>query len=96
MPWKFIVLLVILILFVVFIGLNLEHKTDISLGFYSFDNVPAFFIVIVSFLIGSVVTIPIYFLTNMTKRSKSKNKAKKKTQQESLDDNEKEKKKKRK
>jgi len=96
MPWKFISALIILILFVIFIGLNLEHKTNISLGFYSFDNVPAFLIVIVSFLIGAIVTLPISLLTTMTKRAKRKKQAKKKTEQEISDDVEKGKKNKRK
>ena len=78
MPWKFIAVLIILILFVIFIGLNLEYNTNISLGFYSFDNVPAFLIVIVSFLIGAVVTLPISLLATRIKKQKSKSKAKKK------------------
>ena len=83
MPWRFIGGLIILIFLVVFICLNLENKTNISFGFFSFNNVPAFLIVVVSFLIGALVALPISVFTNMTKKIKSKKQIKKQLKQES-------------
>jgi uncharacterized integral membrane protein len=76
MPWKFIVGLIILILFVVFIGLNLDYRTNVSLGFYTFENVPAFLIVIVSFLVGALVTLPISVFSKLRKSAKKDKKQK--------------------
>jgi uncharacterized integral membrane protein len=99
MPWKFIVILIILILFVVFVGLNLDYKTNVSIGFYTFENVPAFLIVIVSFLAGALVTLPVSLLSNLSKRAKKVKKQKlqeKQEKQETNPENEKGKKDKRK
>jgi uncharacterized integral membrane protein len=76
MPWKFIVGLIILILFVVFIGLNLDYRTNVSLGFYTFENVPAFLIVIVSFLVGALVTLPVSVFSKLRKNAKKDKKQK--------------------
>jgi uncharacterized integral membrane protein len=96
MPWKFIGLLIILILFVIFIGLNLENKTTVSLGFYSFENVPAFLIVIVSFIIGALITLPVSLFKKFGKKIKSQKQIKKQEKQENQVEVEKGKKNKRK
>ncbi len=59
MPWKLIFYLIIIGLILVFIGLNLGHTTDISLGFHEFTEVPVFMGLFVAFFLGVAVTIPI-------------------------------------
>jgi len=76
MPWKFIGILVILILFVIFIGLNLDNKSDLSLGFYTFSQVPVFLLSIIAFIVGAVVTIPLSIKSYFKKKKKEKDKQK--------------------
>jgi uncharacterized integral membrane protein len=83
MPWKFLTVLVILVLFVVFIGLNLDYKTNVSFGFYTFENVPGFLIIIISFLIGALVTLPISLFSGMRKKNKKIQKLKDQQEPES-------------
>lgn len=59
MPWKLIFYLIIIGLILVFIGLNLGNTTDISLGFVTFQGVPVFMGLFVSFFFGVLITIPV-------------------------------------
>ena len=59
-------LISIIIIFVIFLGfivLNLDHKSDIALGFVpTFKDVPVFLSVLVSFVLGMLVTVPLLLL----------------------------------
>ncbi|MFP4153815.1 MAG: hypothetical protein ACOC2V_02060 [Alkalispirochaeta sp.] len=59
MPWKLIFYLVIVGLILVFVGLNLGHTTDISLGFVTYEEIPVFMGLFVAFFLGVAVSIPI-------------------------------------
>ena len=76
MPWKFVGILIVLILFVFFIGFNLENKTDISLGFVTFPNVPIFLSTIIAFIVGALVTIPLSIKSYLKKLRKERKKKK--------------------
>ncbi len=56
MPWKLILFLICLVLTVFFIGFNLENACNINLGYKTFENVPVFLTVLVSFGIGALVS----------------------------------------
>ena len=46
-------------LFLVFIGLNLGNKCDVSFGFHKFTEAPIFITVFVSFFLGMICSIPL-------------------------------------
>jgi hypothetical protein len=57
-------------LFLFFVGVNLEHTSDISIGFHTFVDIPVFLITFSSFLIGMLFAIPLA-LSFGKKRKKS-------------------------
>lgn len=77
MPWKMIGFLVVLVLVAFFASLNMNHRTDISLGFYIFNDVPIFLSLLVAFLAGAVLIIPFTIGASLRKKSKLKEKAEK-------------------
>ena len=42
MPWKLILFILSVVLVTIFIGFNLTNACDVSLGVYTFKNVPIF------------------------------------------------------
>jgi uncharacterized integral membrane protein len=73
MPWRLVVLIVILGILLSFIGFNLDNTCDISFGFASFTKVPIFLTVFVSFILGMFCSLP-FFLLNAFKKSKKEKK----------------------
>lgn len=71
MPWRFFGVLFILILFVLFAGFNIDYRTNISFGFYVFENVPIFLSLLISFVLGALITVPL-LLKSQWKKKKSK------------------------
>jgi uncharacterized integral membrane protein len=61
MPWKTILLIIAATFAVLFIALNVDHKTEISLIFFTLDQVPVYLTVFVSMLIGALVMVPTVF-----------------------------------
>ncbi|MDR1747924.1 MAG: hypothetical protein LBR47_02570 [Spirochaetaceae bacterium] len=61
MPWRLILFAVFLVLVIVFIGFNLGNTSDISLGFYTFLNVPVFMTVLLPFAVGMLIMVPFSF-----------------------------------
>ena len=72
MPIKLIAVLVLVVLVAVFTGFNLENKCTIWF-FHSFTDIPVFASLLVSFLVGVIVTLPFTF-TKGKKRDKDKGK----------------------
>ena len=70
MPIKLIAVLVLIVLVAVFTGFNLENKCTIWF-FHSFTDIPVFASLLVSFLVGVIVTLPFTF-TKGKKRDKDK------------------------
>ena len=58
---RLIIFIVIFALFLAFIVLNLEHRSDISLGLKRFNDIPVFLIVFFSFVLGMLFSIPLSF-----------------------------------
>jgi uncharacterized integral membrane protein len=60
MPWKLIQFIVFFVVFLLFIGLNLENKCDIKFGTEKMvlKDVPVYFTVFCSFIIGMLCALP--------------------------------------
>ena len=54
---RLIVFILIFAVFLAFIVLNLENRSDVSLGFITYYDAPVFLTVLVSFALGIVVAI---------------------------------------
>ena len=74
MPWRFFGILVILILFVLFAGFNIDFRTNISFGFYIFENVPIFISIFISFVLGALITVPLLLKSQWKRRIKKEQK----------------------
>ena len=61
MPFRLIGTIILLILVTIFAGVNLDNKCDITFIFYTFEKVPVFMTVIVSFAIGVILMLPFTF-----------------------------------
>ena len=70
MPWKLVIGIGILALFVFFAGINLA-PVDISIGFYVFQDVPVFLPLIISFLLGSLAAVPLVYRQVRKKKKKA-------------------------
>ncbi len=69
MPLKLMGTMILLVIVTIFCGFNLDNKCDVSVIFYTFESVPAFLTVLISFFAGIIVMIPFTI-------GKSKNKEK--------------------
>ncbi len=57
-PWKLILFLILLLIFVLFAGFNIKNVSDINLGFTTIEDVPIFISLFIAFLIGSFIVLP--------------------------------------
>jgi uncharacterized integral membrane protein len=69
-PWRMILLLVIIVLVALFSGFNLT-PVEISLGFYVQEDVPLFLALIGAFIAGAVVMIPFTLFAKRAKKNKA-------------------------
>lgn len=76
MLWRLILLVVICALVITFIGFNIENRSDISLVFMRFENVPIFISLFSAFLMGILVALP-FMLISSFKQSLQSSKYKK-------------------
>ena len=58
--------------FLTFIVLNLQHRTDISFGFVTFQDVPVFVSTLCAFMFGILFAIPMAFAFSRKKRAANK------------------------
>jgi len=58
MPWHLIKFIVIFAAFLLFIIFNLENRSDVSLGFASFRDVPVFVVAFCSLIAGMLLALP--------------------------------------
>lgn len=66
MPWKLLVFLVVVGLILAFVGFNAANVSDVSFGFYRFEDVPIFISLFVAFFLGVLVTLPFTFRRRST------------------------------
>lgn len=70
MPFKLLGTIILLILVTIFCGANLgdSNKCNINFIFHTFENVPVFMTVLISFFVGILVMLPFTFIKkHMTK-----------------------------
>ena len=58
MPWRLIQFIAIFAVFLLFIVFNLDNRSDISLGFTKFSDVPVFITAFFAFIVGMTLTLP--------------------------------------
>jgi uncharacterized integral membrane protein len=65
---KFIGIIVVLVLILVFSGFNLNNRTDISFGFAKIEQVPVYITALSFFVLGLVCSVPV-IVTRRFKKS---------------------------
>lgn len=69
-PWKLILFLLLMAIFVVFAGFNIKNVADISLGFTVIRDVPIFLSIFIAFLAGAFFMLPFAFRKRKNKPGK--------------------------
>ncbi|MDR0642261.1 MAG: hypothetical protein LBG07_07370 [Treponema sp.] len=72
MPWRLIIFIIIAAAFLGFIGLNLENRCDVSLGFRVFSQVPVFLSTLSAFILGMVLALPLAMSFRSAARGKKR------------------------
>ncbi len=75
MPWKLITAIVLLALLIALIGFNWSFTSNVSLGFYEFQNVPIILTIGISFIAGALFAIPYSVRTTLKIKKKQAQKA---------------------
>ena len=58
MPWRVVGVFAILLIYTLFASFNIDHKSDISIIFFEFKEIPIFVITLMSFILGGIVVLP--------------------------------------
>jgi len=59
MPWRLLVLIIILAVLLAFITFNLENRCDVSFGVKVYKDIPIFLTIFTSFILGMLCALPI-------------------------------------
>jgi uncharacterized integral membrane protein len=70
MPWKFVTVLIIVGIVLLFVAFNINNTTDISFGLYTARDVPVFLSLFIAFFLGFLVTLP-FALSSSSKKTKA-------------------------
>jgi len=62
MPWRLIIMIIVVAVFLVFITFNLDNKCEINFFGAKIPEVPVFITIFISFVIGLLSSIPLVFL----------------------------------
>ena len=57
LPWRVFGFIGLLIVVTAFSALNLDHRSDVSLGFHTFDAAPVFLTSLIAFTLGAVLAV---------------------------------------
>ncbi len=71
MPWKTIGYIAAALLIILFIAFNLHNTSDVSFVFFSIKDVPVFFTVFISMIMGCLIMLP-FTLSMHRQKSKPK------------------------
>lgn len=69
---RLIVTIACLVLITFFAGFNLDNKCNINLLFKNFENVPVFFTIMISFVLGIICTLPSVIMAKFPKKKNKK------------------------
>ncbi|GHU61093.1 hypothetical protein FACS189445_2720 [Spirochaetia bacterium] len=72
MPWRLIGLAIVFVVFLTFIGFNLNNRCDISFVFWEIKELPVFLPIFTSFVLGLLCSIP--FAVSIGRKGAKKNK----------------------
>lgn len=61
LPWRVFGVIGLLIVVTAYSALNLENRSDVSLGLYTFRGVPVFLTSLVALIMGAVLVVPLTF-----------------------------------
>lgn len=78
MPWKTLIIIILAVLFTLFITLNVNNHTELSLVFFTLHEVPVYITVFVSMLIGALFMLPVLFNGRKSRKGSAKEKEKEK------------------
>ena len=67
MPWRLIGFLLVLVLVAAFATVNIPNRSDVSFGFYTFEEVPIFLSLLIAFILGTLLMVP--FLLRRSKKN---------------------------
>ena len=70
MPWKFVSVLVILGIILLFVAFNVNNTADISFGFYTAREVPIFLSLFIAFFLGFLITLP-FALSSSSRKTRA-------------------------
>ena len=59
--WRLIAFILICAMFLVFVVVNLEHTSDVSIGFRTFTEIPVFLTAFSAFVFGMIFATPFAF-----------------------------------
>ena len=62
-----------LVVLAFFVGFNLDNKCNVNVLVHTFQNVPVFITIIISFVVGVLFTMPFAFSYNSQKKKEAKN-----------------------
>jgi uncharacterized integral membrane protein len=71
MPWRLIGIIAISVILLLFIGFNIENECALSLGLYTFERVPVYLTVFISFMLGMLFSLPFVFIKKKSQKAKS-------------------------
>jgi len=77
MPWHLIGTIAVLAVLLTFIGFNIGNTCNLSLVFHTFENVPVYLTVFISFILGLLFSLPFFFFGKRPKKGKNAGKDKK-------------------
>ena len=84
MSKNLIIIILIIILEAVFAVLNINNKTDISIGFKVFKDIPVFITIIIAFMTGALIFSPLAFLAGKNYAKSAERKKELKNQKKML------------
>ena len=65
LPWKVFGVIGLLIVVTAYSALNLENRSDVSLGVYTFRGVPVFLTSLIALILGAVLVVPLTLRTRV-------------------------------
>ena len=58
MPWRLIQIIITFAIFILLVAFNLGNKCNVSIGFYTFKDVPVFLTAFSAFVLGMLCSLP--------------------------------------
>ncbi len=79
---KLIILIITVVIFVFYVGFNLDNRSDIWLFFKTYKNVPVFMNTLLSFSLGVLCSLPLVFAGRLKRRRRFEEKEQRREQKQ--------------